>query len=76
MPWAPTREQRVTVEQALHVDHRQHQVGFQAGVARFPVDQAQKTQAFLLIGNIAPQPGGHVQQPDLGIEGIGKTIGL
>jgi hypothetical protein len=64
------------VEQAFHMNDRQYQVGLEPGAGSFAVYQTQKAQTLGLVGNVAVHPRGHVQQPDLGIEGVTEAVSL
>ncbi|MNJ72587.1 hypothetical protein D3C77_692560 [compost metagenome] len=58
------------------MDQRHDQIGTQPGLGRLAMYQAQQGEAFLGVGDVALETGGHVEQPDLGLEAVLKAVRL
>ena len=66
----------VAIEVAFDIDDSEDQFGCDLGARRLMMHALQNCDSFFGILYLSRKPAGHIVQPDLGIEAVGKTIGL
>ena len=66
----------VAIEVAFDIDNGEDQFGRNLDARCLMMHALQNRDSFFGILYLPRKPAGHIVQPDLGIEAVGKTIGL